>query len=161
VGAARTKRSVRGNHILLPRLELGEEFLWMLMDKDRELTPMFVRRARRNHREKFGWNAVEHKPKVAVSLSDFARRVPLPPASSKRHRALASITPRIDTIGRLLICHASAEGTGMKFGSRCMRKRSLPACRPSSGRVDILRFGRDAACSLVSKKVRLRFPASR
>src|SRR6478609_6648199 len=57
---------------------------------------------------------------------DFCRS-PSIPASWKMAREARR--GAIDRIGGLLICHPSAEGTGMNSGSRCMRKRvfgSLP-----------------------------------
>ena len=56
-----------------------------------------------------------------MSRIDFARSAAIPPASSKIANEVRS--GAIARIGGLLNCQESAEGTGIKSGSSCMRKR--------------------------------------
>src|SRR5207253_248307 len=56
-----------------------------------------------------------------VSLTDLPRSRSIPPASSKI--ASDARSGAIEKIGGLLICQPSADGTGMKSGSRCNLNR--------------------------------------
>ena len=73
----------------------------------------------------------------------------MPPASSKTESEARN--GAIEKIGGLLICHPSAEATGVNSGSRCNAETSVrivskPAREPQQFRISRVSFVHERAC---------------